>query len=354
MWFFYLRLPSQGRLNFELRPRFDYMNIWGDLNWPTPQSTRDLLGMVVAGAFLAPALLGAISRATILRRRDHFVGPLVALVSIFAVTALFFAATTQQPSGTSFFYFSFAPVLGSLILVGNYRGMRIQQIALPVSLVALVWWLTVGVTPKIDLGLGVSNQRFLPFAVIALSLLVALIFETAVSRRDLQRGKGSNGNVIAATLVALLIMNNIQNFREMADRVLPQRVREIAAGQAPNPSEVALSQWIRDNTPKHAVFASLDLNARVIGTSSRRWYVNTPEFAKDGTSEPSRRGELLNRISQEGFSVAMDTMRAEGVAFVVAHPSFGFKEVSKTADNQDRLTCYRAPGFIVYATAECS
>ncbi|NCV88516.1 MAG: hypothetical protein EBW14_22225, partial [Oxalobacteraceae bacterium] len=218
----------------------------------------------------------------------------------------------------------------------------------------LVWWLTVGVTPKIDLGLGVSNQRFLPFAVIALSLLVALIFETAVSRRDLQRGKSSKGNVIATTLVALLIMMNIHNYGEMADRVVPQRKRQIAAGLAPTASEVALSRWIRDNTPKHAIFASLDLNARVIGTSSRRWYINTPEFAKDGTSEPSRRGELLNQISQEGFGVAMDIMRAEGVSFVVTHPSIGFGKVSKTADNQDRLTCYRAPGFLVYATAECS
>lgn len=353
MWFFYLQLPSQGRLNFELRPRFDYMNTWGDLNWPTPQITRDLLGMVVAGGLLAPALVGITSLVIVHKRRDVAVKSLFAFVSVFAFTALFLAATTQQPSGTSFFYFSFAPVLGSILIFRRRWGTRLPVMAASGTLVALVWWLTVGESPTIDLTLGASNQRFLPFVITAASLLGALILEALCSRHDSRGRVGTIRDLLCAILATLLIMMNIQNYGETRDRVIPQRERQILTGLAPSPREVALSRWIRRNTPRDATFASLDLNPRVIGTSSRRWYLSTPEFAKDGTSEPSRRGDLLNKVSQKSFGGALETLRAEGVAFFVVDPSIGFGGASKMTDNRDRLTCYEAPSFIVYATAEC-
>jgi hypothetical protein len=296
VWFFYLLLPSRGVVSFQLPPQFDFMNSWGDIALAS-QSTRSFFGIIVATAFLSPLLVGAVTL-----RLAHRNGTTRSDRSVYAFTltvcsaALFFAATTTQPSSTSFFYFSCIAMFGSVLIVSQMRRTPSRGMVLVGVAIIVLWWLSIGDDPILGLGVRSNHRKFLPFALFAAFLLAGLL--TQVLQR--KRRRFSITYKMQASVViylVLLIVLNIQNHQELVERVVPQRSRQVVAGPALTEDEISMSKWIREYTDTEAIFISYELDHRIIGSSSRRWYLIRPDWTTSRSSETRRREGLHSQLS---------------------------------------------------------
>jgi len=296
VWFFYLLLPSRGVVYFQLPPQFDFMNSWGDIALGS-QSTRSFFGIIVATAFLSPVLVGAFTL-----RLAHKIGTTRSDWSVYAFTltvcsaALFFAATTTQPSSTSFFYFSCIAMFGSVLIVSQMRRTPSRGMVLVGVAIIVLWCLSIGDDPILGLGVRSNHRKFLPFALFATFLLAGLL--TQVLQR--KRRRFSITYKMQASVViylVLLIVLNIQNHQELVERVVPQRSRQVVAGPALTEDEISMSKWIREYTDTEAIFISYELDHRIIGSSSRRWYLIRPDWTTSRSSETRRREGLHSQLS---------------------------------------------------------
>jgi hypothetical protein len=294
--FFYLLWPREEDVGFKLRARFDYMNSWGDIALGS-QSTRSFFGIIVATAFLSPLLIGAITL-----RLAHRSGTKRSDWSVcaFALTvcsaALFFAVTMTQPYSTSFFYFSCIAMFGSVLIVSQTRRTPSRGMVLVGVAIIVLWWLSIGDNPILGLGVRSNHRKFLPFALFVALLLAGLL--TQVLQRKRRRFSITYKTPASVVIyLVLLIVLNIQNHQELVGRVIPQRSRQIVAGLAPTEGEISMSKWIRTNTPAEAIFISYELDHRVIGSSSRRWYLIRPDWTANRSSETRRRAGLQSQLS---------------------------------------------------------
>ena len=296
VWFFYLLWPREEDVGFKLRAKFDYMNSWGDIALSS-QSTRSFFGIIVASAFLCPLLVGAITL-----RLAHRSGTTRSDWSVYAFTltvcsaALFFAVTMTQPYSTSFFYFSCIAMFGSVLIVSQMRRTPSRGMVLVGVAIIVLWWLSIGDNPILGLGVRSNHRKFLPFALFVALLLAGLLAQTLQAKRRRFSITYKTPASVVIYLVLLIVLN-IQNHQELVGRVIPQRSRQIAAGLAPTEGEISMSKWIRTNTPAEAIFISYELDHRVIGSSSRRWYLIRPDWTANRSSETRRRAGLQSQLS---------------------------------------------------------
>ena len=295
-WLFYLLLPSRGVVNFKLPPQFDYMRSWGDLE-TSPQLTRVIFGTVVASAFLSPLLVGVVTQ-----RFAHKKGGTISEWSVYAFAlavcpvALFFAVSTTQPYSTSYFYFSCIALFGSILILSQWRCAPSVGVVLTAVTIFMLWWLIVGDNPVLSLGVRANHRKFVPFALFAAFLLAGLLIQVLQSkRRWLSTADKTPASVVV--YLVLLVVLNVQNHQELVERVVPQRSRQVVAGPAPTEGEISMSNWIREYTDTEAIFVSYELDHRIIGSSSRRWYLIRPDWTTSRSSETRRRAGLQSQLS---------------------------------------------------------
>jgi hypothetical protein len=322
VWFFYLLLPSRGVVYLQFPPQFDFMNSWGDIALGS-QSTRSFFGIIVATAFLSPLLVGAVTL-----RLAHKIGTTRSDWSVYAFTltvcsaALFFAATTTQPSSTSFFYFSCIAMFGSVLIVSQVRRTPSRGMVLVGAAIIVLWWLSIGDNPILGLGVRSNHRKFLPFALFVAFLLAGLLIQILQSK---SRGLSTTDKTPASVVVylVLLVVLNVQNHQELVERVVPQRSRQVVAGPALTEGEISMSKWIREYTDTEAIFISYELDHRVIGSSSRRWYLIRPDWTTSRSSETRRRAGLQSQLlsltstTSKTLSQLVYRLKRDGVDYMI-------------------------------------
>ena len=353
-WFFYLAFPSQGRINFEPFPRFDYVNTWGDMLETSPTS-HIVWGLVVGAAFLAPLIVGAIVwRKAGSSASTNFSSDLLVFAIVSSGVALVLASTTQQPSGTSFFYLSFAPMLGGIFLFSQLRASTTSR-------TFYVWLLfTAGLFmvlkfPATEFLMDTDwrLERFSLFVLVTGILLLSAIIDSLIKYFGGSRRSGmAEAMLLLASTTALLGSIHVRNYSEMVSRVIPVWSRQNADSQAPSGSEITWARWLRANLPDDAVLASNSQDMRLVWPTARRWYLSTTQFAKDGTEEPSRRSQLLNNFLELPSNADWLALRRDGVTHLVVD--------LRLTDTESPLRtlivgqeCYRNQDFVIFATNLC-
>jgi len=353
-WFFYLAFPSQGRINFEPFPRFDYVNTWGDMLETSPTS-KLVWGLVVGAAYLAPLIVGAIvwSKASSSNSKI-FSSDVLVFAIVSSGVALVLASTTQQPSGTSFFYLSFAPMLGGIFLFSQWRAGTAGR-KFYVWLVITIGLFIIVKFPASEFLMGIDwrLERFRLFLLVTGMLLLSAFIDSLFRKfGGSKRSRIAESTLLLASAAALLGSIHVRNYSEMASRVIPVWSRQNADFLAPSDSEIAWSRWLRANLPYDAVLASNSQDMRLVWPTARRWYVSTTQFAKDGTEEPSRRGQLLNNFLESPSNADWLALRRDGVTHLVVD--------LRLTDTESPLRtlivseeCYRNRDFVIYATNLC-
>lgn len=352
-WFFYLLLPNRDVVRFQLRPQFDYTRSWGDLVG-SPQLTRGVFGTIVASAYLSPLLVGAVAQMCGGRRDTRFKFSVCVFSLATCSVSLFLAATITQPDATSFFYFSCLAMFGSVLAAGQVRRTSCFQMVLLGVVAILPWWLSMGDNPVFDFGVRPNHRKFLPFALFTMILLVGLLIDVLQSRWHKFSTTHKTPTTVVLYLVLLLTLN-IQNYRELVDRVIPQRSRQVMDGPALTAGEVSMSAWIRDNTEAESIFISFELDHRIIGSSSRRWYLIRPDWTTNRSPETTRRAGLQSQLSSLTSSTSKTLgqwvyrLKRDGVDYIVI-PT----EKYPTSESFLSLKlCVEIEGIGIYALGDC-
>jgi len=167
-----------------------------------------------------------------------------------------------------------------------------------------------------------------------------------------KRSRMAESTLLLASAAALLGSIHVRNYSEMASRVIPVWSRQNADFLAPSESEVEWADWVRTNVAEDAVLASNNLDKRLVWATERRWFLSTPEFAKDGTEEPSRRGQLLNNSLESLSSSDWLALQREGVTYLVVDRRFAVSG-SLLQELDVGMKCFRSEVFIVYSIYQC-
>jgi len=314
-WFFYLAFPSPGRINFELFPRFDYINTWGDMLEASPTS-KLVWGLAVGAAYLAPLIVGAIvwSRQSF-STSTTFSSDILIFALVSSTVALMLASTTQAPSGTSFFFLSFAPMLGGIFLFAQWRAGTAGS-------KFYVWLVfTIGMFMALEfpakeylMDIDVRLERFHSFLWVAVLLVASALFDFYLNAQAIRRNVRSGSFVcLIASSLSLLFVFHVKNYSEMVNNTIPSWSRNNAQFLAPSAIELELSRWIEMNSTVDSVLTSNNFESKLVWLTGRRWFFAEPEFAKDGTNEPSRRATLLNDFLNSPTKIGLNALGSEVV-----------------------------------------
>ncbi len=353
-YLFYASQSSQGRLNFLITPRFDYVNTWGDM-LETSQTSHIVWGLVVGMTFLIPSLTAAVVVFySPVRRSDRDSRSILLFVIVSSATALFLAATIQQVSGTSFFFLSFAPTLGGvLIFQGSERTPHKRQLFV-ISVGVILIWALVNL-PQVREALFALDWRLNRFR---LFVLWNLVFITMILvpcvlfkvRRTANYVQSLPRWILVAAALSQLIVVHSLNYHGMATDVIPARSRQ-SSSLPPTKTEVALASWFNKETSSDVIIVSNNVDARLPALTGRRWFMSAPDFAKDGTEEGSRRGQLLASLLEAPSKTGLETLQIEGVDFFVFDSSLSDSTLGEFLEGVN--VCYRDSRFEVVALARC-
>lgn len=351
---FYASRSSQGRLNFLITPRFDYVNTWGDMP-ETSQTSHVVWGIVVGMAFLTPSLAGAVlvSNSQV-RRSETEVRSILLFVIVSSATALFLAATIQQVSGTSFFFLSFAPTLGGVLIFGGL-GQTPHKRQLVFTFVGIIFIWVLSNLPQARAMFFEIDWRLDRFR---LYVLWNLVFIAAVLIPYVLFKVRRKGNyvqslpqwvLVTAALSQLIAVHSL-NYHRMATDVIPARSRQ-SYSLPPTQTEIALASWFNTETSSDAIIVSNSVEARLPALTGRRWFISAPDFAKDGTEEGLRRGQLLASLLEAPSKSGLETLRIEGVDFFVFDSSLSDSTLDESLEGVN--VCYEDSRFEVVALERC-
>jgi hypothetical protein len=188
--------------------------------------------------------------------------------------------------------------------------------------IIVLWWLSIGDNPILGLGVRSNHRKFLPFALFVAFLLAGLLIQILQSK---SRGLSTTDKTPASVVVylVLLVVLNVQNHQELVERVVPQRSRQVVAGPALTEGEISMSKWIREYTDTEAIFISYELDHRVIGSSSRRWYLIRPDWTTSRSSETRRRAGLQSQLlsltstTSKTLSQLVYRLKRDGVDYMI-------------------------------------
>jgi hypothetical protein len=351
---FYSSRQSQGRLNFSVIPRFDYVNTWGDM-LETSQWSHVVWGLVVGMAYLIPSITGTVVAShSLAPGSDSETRSVLTFVLVSSAVALILAATIQQVSGTSFFFLSFAPMLGGVLVFSSLESTSHKRLLVGVVAGVLLIWALANL-PQVRHHLYEFDWRLERFRSFLLwNLVFALvIILTGVStrlRRATDHTVPSPQRILVAAALSQLILVHSLNYHRMATRNIPATLRQSHL-QPPAQSEIALASWFKHEIALNAVVASNNVDMRLSALIGKRWFISAPDFAKDGTEEGGRRGEILASFLAAPDLMGLQRLRSEGVDFFIFDNVLS-ESTLNTIANEKRV-CYRDSRFEVVAMDRC-
>lgn len=196
-------------------------------------------------------------------------------------------------------------------------------------------------------------ERFSLFVLVTGMLLLSAFIDSFVQYfRGSKPSRIAESTLLLASATALLGMIHVRNYSEMAIQVIPVWSTHNESFLTQTEGETEWADWVRKNVARDSVIASNNFDARLVWATERRWHFSTPEFAKDGTEEPSRRVKLLTDFFDSPRQSSLMTLRRSGITHLTVDLRLTGAD-SPLQHLQVGTECFRNKSLVVYSLDQC-